>query len=236
MIEGGVGRLKLLLSRFIPLFLIIFGVTRLFAWPLSGIYLNSTVRGVESALNSAIVDLQNVERAVKDSYLNLEELERPMEGFAGGLEEMVETVNTSFASMLEFSKGLDDVSFTLIQASENWALRLISEEFAENLRSMGGSFKDLSKAIREVKIQELLSEFKALKPIVEGGVKIIAFLKALIKALSNIIGTVTERIATLKDTIGTFKKAVLILISDAALIHLSTALVGLTLHGRRLNS
>lgn len=236
MIEGWTVRVKHLSSRFIPLFLIVFGVTGLFAWPISGIYLTSTVRGVESTLDSAIAELQSVEQTLIDSYINLEGLEKPMESFTGRLESIVESVNTSFTSLLEVSQGLNTISSTLIQASENWALRLISEDFAESLRGAGESFKDLSRTIQEVKLQELLSEVKALKPIFEGGIKILSFLKALIKALSNIVGTVIGRIIDLKATIRAVKNAMLILITDAALIHLSTALIGLTLSQKRSNN
>ena len=235
MIEGWIGRLKLVSSRFTPIFLIIFGVTGLVVWPISGAYLTATIGGAESALGSALMGLQGVERMLNESYLKLEGLEESMEGFAGGLEGIAETVNLSSASILEVSESLDAISLTLIQASEIWALRLISEEFADSLRSTGESLRELSQTVQEIKLQELLSEFKAIEAMVKGGIEILSFLKALINAFLTIIKTVIGRINVIKATIGTIKNTILILIVDAALIHLSIALVGVTFRQKRLN-
>ncbi|MEM2123007.1 MAG: hypothetical protein QXE79_05160 [Candidatus Bathyarchaeia archaeon] len=229
------GRLKLLSRRFIPLFLIAFGVTGLVVWPLSGVYLTATLGGVESEIGLTIAGLRGVERMLNDSYLRLEGLEGSLKGLTISLESIVETVNKSSTSILEISESLDKISLTLIQASEVWALRLISAEFAESLRGTGESLKELSYMVHELKLQELLREFKTLETILERGIQLITFLKSLMTLFSSIIKTVIERIQAIKAAVGTIKNAFLILIVDATLIHLSIALIGFTLIRGRLN-
>jgi len=212
--------------RFVSLFLILFGLAGVVVWPVTALHFTSVTSGVESTLESAATELQKLQQALNESYSQLDILEKSTIDFGDRLNTVVDIVNNISSSLSAASANVDEISRMLIQASESWELRLISEDFAETLRNTGDSLKDLSQAIQSVNFQDFLVEVKAVEDIVHIGIQIISFLKNAFKTFSVIAKDIAIRFESLDQALETVKYVSFILAVDAALIHLSLAIIG----------
>ncbi len=220
---------KFISMRYLSLFLIFFGIGGTVVWPLAGLYLTNAIGGIESTLDFSVMELQGVQKALNDSYNEVDNLHRSAVNFEGQISNMVDVLNESALSIEEASENIEGISEMLTQASELWALRLLSPDFADTLKNTGDDLADLSQVVQKIGVQEFLMNLGLIEDVILAGIEIIEFLKGIFKTFSTIINVVILRIESLSQSLGTLKSISLILLVDAALIHLSLAFIGIVL-------
>ena len=197
-------------------------------WPLAGLYVNLTLGSVESTLDLTSTEVQKIEQALDGVYVQLDNLEMSFSSLEDWTIKMIDVVNHSSSSIALASFRLERIASMLTEASDLWALRLLSPDFAQTLKSAGEDFGDLSQSLAGIGFQEIISELKNVEQVFYIGLQILEFLKNTFQTFSLIFHAMVEKISSISQNLGVLKSFLLILIGDVVFVHLCLAVLGLT--------
>ncbi len=215
-------------KRVVAPLLILVGFGGTVIWPLAGLYVNFTLGSVESTLDLTSAEVQKIEQALDEGYAQLDSLETSFSSLEDWTIRMIDIVNHSSSSITLASSRLERIASMLTQASDLWALKLLSPDFAQTLKSTGEDMGDLSQSLAGIGLQEIISELKNVEQVFNIGIQILDFLKNTFKAFSLIFHAMVEKIRSISQNLGVLKSFLIILIGDVVFVHFCLVVLGLT--------